>query len=303
MGNKYRTTTSHPSGKVISDVYFGYDLNNLIVWQQRPCLDSAIFLDYNASGLLKASRQDLTQANGLTVKRAGTAFTLYEYDTRGNLIEKTDPLGNTTYNQYDRLGRLCKTTQSGLTTTFAYEDGGLLASTTTPRGATTSRFYTTNGLLQAEVYPDGTQTCLTYDFFGRPIQEIKNGVTTTIEYDDALRQEVRIKAGVEEIYRFDSHGNLLSFTDGEGYIRTKTYDSLNRIKTETAPSGDITTWNYQGDTVICTLPSGEQIIQRYEAGTLVDSQTIAHDGTLIAKTSCHVYQDQNILPRKSAETS
>ena len=68
----------------------------------------------------------------------------------------------------------------------------------------------------------------------------------------------------------------------------KTYDGLNRLKKEITPLGDTTTWNYCVDTITCTLPSGEQIIERYEAGSLVEcelSYDYAMNGLLTKKTS------------------
>ncbi|MEI8125283.1 MAG: DUF6531 domain-containing protein, partial [Parachlamydiaceae bacterium] len=284
MGNCYRSTMSLPSGKIVSQTQAGYDLNNELIWKQGDDPNNTLFFDYNAASLLKASRKDLSQFNGSSMEPAGVAYTLYEYDACGRLIEEVDPLGNCTYCNYDALGRVLHSTKHGLTTTFTYESGGLVASVTTPNGATASRSYTTNGLLKSEIYPDGTENSYIYDFMGRPIQETKNGVALTIRYDDALNQEVQSQGELSEIRQFDAHGNLLSFTDRAGFIWTKTYDALNRVKTETSPNGDIKKWNYQGDTIVCTLPSGEKTIQRYEAGALAESKTLHCNGSLINTT-------------------
>ncbi|HEV8052135.1 MAG TPA: DUF6531 domain-containing protein, partial [Parachlamydiaceae bacterium] len=191
MGNKCCCTISLPSGKIISKTYAGYDLNNALTWKQGDDINDSIFFDYNSAGLLKASQKNLSQSNGTSIIPAGVAYTLYEYDVCGRLIEKVDPLGNCTYCNNDDLGRVISTTKNGLTTRFSYEAGGLVASITSPGGATTSRSYTTNGLIKSETNPDGTQSFCTYDLFGRQIKIVNNDLTSTIIYNDAAFEEIR----------------------------------------------------------------------------------------------------------------
>ena len=154
--------------------------------------------------------------------------------------------------------------------------GGLTETITSPSGAKTTRLYTTNGLLKEEIYPDGTKSSLVYDFFGRPIRETKNDITWEITYDDPHHRVTRtnIATKASEIREFDARGNLIRFTDAAGYTSEKTYDGLNRVKTETSPSGQQTVWSYQGDTIICTLPNGEKQTQRYEGGRVAESEVV-----------------------------
>lgn len=295
VGNKYCSTISLPSGKVLSKTYAGYDLNNELTWKQGVDLNDTVFFDYNAAGLLKATRKNLTQTNGTSIIPAGIAYTLYEYDACGRLTEKVDPLGNCTYNSHDNLGRLLTTTQNGLTTKFSYEAGGFVSSITSPSGATTTRSYTTNGLVKAETNPDGTKSFCTYDLFGRKTKVVNNDVEATIIYNDASFEEIRSVGDLSEIHHFDSRGNLVSLTDKAGFTWTKTYDALNRIKTETSPNGEITSWNYLGNRVICTHPSGEKTIQTIEAGSIIESQTLDINGTIISKTSSVKDLSQSML--------
>ncbi|MEI8364971.1 MAG: DUF6531 domain-containing protein [Parachlamydiaceae bacterium] len=294
MGNCYHSIVSLPSGQIVSQTYADYDLNNELVWKQGDDPNDTLFLDYNAAGLLKASRKNLSQFNGSSMEPAGIAYTLYEYDACGRLFEQVDPLGNCTFCDYDALGRIKHSTKHGLTATFTYEAGGLIASVTTPSGATTSSSYTTNGLLKSEIYPDGTENSYIYDLMGRPIQETKSGITSTICYDDAAREEMRSQGELTEVRRFDARGNLISLTDRAGFTWTKTYDSLNRVKTKTTPNGEITQWNYLGDTIVCTLPSGEKNIQRYEAGALAESKTFDSTETLMTQIGYKSYPAQSL---------
>jgi len=294
MGNQFCSTVSLHSGKIISKTYAGYDLNNNLVWKQGNDPQDTLFLDYNAAGLLKVSQRNLSQIKESSITSAGIAYTLYEYDTCCRLIENVDPLGNSTYYNYDALGRMIETTKNGLSTKFTYEPGGLVASTTMPSGATTINHYTTNGLLKSKTCPDGSQFSFLYDFFGRVIQEKKNGITSTITYNDAAHEKIYSEGEFSEICKFDACGNLILFTDRAGYTLKKTYDGLNRLKTQIAPNGDITTWNYQGDTIVCTMPNGESTIQRYEAGVLVESKTSSTDGSLLAKSALTIYPEQSM---------
>ncbi len=295
MGNNYCSAISLPSGKIISKTYARHDLNNEVIWRQGDDSNDTLHLDYNAAGLLQAASQSLTKVNGSLIEPAGMAYTLYEYDACGRLIEEVDPLGNCTFRDYDALGRVFCVTKEGVATTFLYEAGGLVASVTSQSGATTTRIYTTNGLPISEVYPDGTKTSYIYDFFGRPVEEVKNDNVLTIRYDDAAHQVIRSQGELTEVETFDSRGNLISRVDPAGHEWKKTYDGLNRLKTEIMPSGDTTTWSYRGDTITCTLPSGEQIIERYEASSLVESQTLDSQGTLVACTRYNKLPDQSMI--------
>lgn len=301
VGNNCCTTISLPSGKIFSKTYSGYDLNNERIWEQGDNIHDTIFLDYNASGLLKATRKSLTQFNGSKIEPIGTAYNLYEYDVCGRLSEKIDALGNCIYNSYDSLGRLSTNTQNGLTTRYSYEAGGLLATKTSPGGATSTKSYTSNGLLKSEINPEGKSTNYVYDLLGRLIQETHNSTTTTIQYNDAKLERIHSQGALSETRKFDERGNLILFLDKDGYTWSKTYDALNRVKTETSPNGEITSWKYLGDTTICTLPSGETIVQRSEAGTIVETQTFSIDGSLIRTHKINNLLNQSMVQEVNGE--
>lgn len=282
MGNPIQSLVMSPSGILLSATYIGYNLNNEPIWKQTANSKNTLYIDYHASGAIKASRQALSPTKAV-------AYTLYEYNSRGYLVQEVDPMGYTIYRDHDAIGNVICETKEGLSTLFTYEPGSLPETITSPSGAKTTRLYTTNGLLKEEVYPDGTRSSIVYDHSGRPVLETKNNISWEIKYDDLHARVIRTQLATKtsEIREFDARGNLIRFTDAAGYTSEKTYDGLNRIKTETTPSGEQTVWNYQDDTVICSLPNGEQHIDRYEGGRVAESKVVDARGTIIASSSYH----------------
>ena len=289
MGNLLRSSQHNLSGQPLATTYTEYNLNGQPVVQQGADPNNFLYLDYNANGKLKASRQSLTNFNGSMVVPAGFAYRLYDYDTRGHLIEEVNPVGISIYREYDPLGRVSKETCDQSSTLYEYEAGGFVASITGASGARTTRLYTTNGLLKKEIYPDGTESSFIYDFFGRPILETRIGKTWEITYNDIFNQVTRVQreSGIKETRTFDSRGNLLTYTDPEGYTWLKTYDLVNRIISEADPEGHITNWSYQNDKVICTLPNRETTTQRFECGQSIETTTTDSEGHVLFHSITH----------------
>ncbi|MFZ4773488.1 MAG: DUF6531 domain-containing protein, partial [Chlamydiia bacterium] len=280
MGNLVGSRVLDISGKVISTSFSGYDLNNALIWKQGANPGHTVSLDLHFSGEVKASRQTLGSEDEV-------AYTLYDYDKRGCLTREIDPRGFATYREYDSLMRLVRETKEGHTTTLTYEAGGLVESVTTPSGAKTTQKYTVNGLLNVVEFPDGTKNFTTYDLFGRPIVESKNGVTWQSSYDDVQHRIVslQLETGIQEIKEFDARGNLIGFTDAAGFVTKKTYDALGRVKTITNPEGEVTSWSYQGDTTICTRPNSEREITRTVAGQVAEVSVVDPYGALLSYAS------------------
>jgi len=282
MGNPILSKTLSPSGELITAIRIGYDLNNTPVWKQTANAENVVYLDYHASGLVKAKRQKLAPSRLV-------AYTLYEYNPAGYLIEETDPRGYVTYRDYDLLGRVKKKTKEDQVTLFSYEAGGLIETITSPSGAQLTRHYTSNGLPKEEIYPDGTKNTTVYDFFGRPVLETKNNITWEIHYDDAAHcvTKTHLETKRTEISEYDPRGNCIRFTDAAGYTSEKSYDGLNRPKTETSPSGKTTVWSYLDNRVICTRPNGETSTAQYAGGKLIRSEVTDATGTPIAVSEFH----------------
>ncbi|NNM43192.1 MAG: hypothetical protein HKM07_02490 [Chlamydiae bacterium] len=280
MGNQLNSLVFSHTGKILSATRVKYNLNNQIEWQQGTHPEDIKVFSYNASGRIGTCEQVILPSQEI-------AKTYYKYDTRENLIQEVDALGYITHLEYDALGRVISSKKEGLINTFSYEAGGLLESSTTPSKAKTTRSYTTNGLLKWETYPDETTRSVVYDFFGRLLQETNNGITWEIIYDDANNLVTRIhkESGTKEIREFDARGNLIRLTDTSGAVFEKTYDGLNRLTSETLPTGEKTTWSYHENEVTRCFANGEKKIEFYEGGEVVDSKVFDSDGNLLE----HIY--------------
>ncbi len=277
LGNRYKSEVYTKDGHLLSATYSPYDLNNRPRWIQGASPNQTLRLEYLPSGEIKAKIQELDALGH-------AAYTLYDYDTRGFLIEEIDPRGYCTKHEYDGIGRVKVKTVENFSIHYTYEPGDLIASMTTPAGFITTYDYTANGLLKKQTNPDGTKSTFVYDLLARPKILTKNGQAQHIIYDDIHRKIIRKGLTSETTEEFDTWGNCIRFTDAAGYIWEKTYDALGRIKTQTNPNGEQTLWSYQGDTVICTTVSGEKMITRYAAGEVISTQCFDVDGILIASS-------------------
>lgn len=279
MGNRVESKLYSLSGELLSTCCTGYNLNHSPLFQKRANLENTTYFDYTASNRLKAFWQK-------------DAYTLYEYDARGYLIEEVDPCGNSIERAYDQLGRVISETKGGLSTCFTYEPGGLVATMTSPLGAKTTFSYTTNGLLTQKIYPDGTIDSIVYDILGRVIRETKNKITYEMTYEG--NRLIRTHGSISEISEYDARGNLICFTDAAGCTSTKTYDGLNRIISHISPSGETTVWHYDNNTITTLFPSQEKQIQRHEGGRIVESILLSGSNQILSTSRLHCDPEQEI---------
>ncbi|MBK7317717.1 DUF6531 domain-containing protein [Candidatus Villigracilis affinis] len=121
-----------------------------------------------------------------------------------NLLNKTDPAGNTTSNTYDALNNLTSTTNPlGNTTSYTYA-GKLLTSTTDSLGGVTSYTYTSAGYLSS-------------------VTDSQDRITT---------------------YTYTASGQRASMTDSSGNTWQYTYDALGRLTDTIDPRGRVSHTEY-----------------------------------------------------------
>lgn len=185
---------------------YAYDRTNRRTSESDP-LGHATSWSYDPVGnkLTQKDANDHTTSSAydgvdrlLTVTAPDTGVTTYAYDVAGNLLTRKDAENHTTTYSYDADNRRTTvTTPGGELWTTAYDPAGNLSSTTDAKG---------NATLTAG---DGT-TSYGYDRAGR---------LSGIDYSDATP---------DVSFSYDSAGNRISMTDGQG-TQTRTYDSLNRL--------------------------------------------------------------------------
>lgn len=151
--------------------------------------------------------------------------TTFAYDTNGNLITATDPLGNATQRTYEAVSRL--------------------TSLTDPRGLQTQFRY--GGLNRVTEIADARQglTRFSYDRNGNllTVTDAKNQATT-YTYDTMDRLKTRTDAlSRTETYDYDPAGNPNHFLDRKNQPTTFEYDALNR-RTKTIYADSTTTFAY-----------------------------------------------------------
>lgn len=226
----------------------------------------------------------------------------YDYDERGNLTERTNPLGAATQ--------------------FEYNDG-LVKKITNPLGAATHLGYNNQCLLKEIILPNATRVAYNYDLLGRVITITApngntlhraynllgkatkvsqgNGNTTVIQYDSmgnavqvgdrftsvALRynffgdvkERRQGNTAIEFIY--DTEGQLCHVLNEDNERYSFDLDEEGNVITETGFDGLTRRYlrNGAGQVVRTTLPDGHQQAYEYTAAGRIATVYYEKDGT------------------------
>lgn len=190
--------------------------------------------------------------------------TTMQYDSDGNLIVETDPLGRQTLSTFDSFGNVLTTTDPlGNTTTNAYDASGNLLSITDPVGQV-SRF--------------------TYDASGNPLT-------------------MSLPGGNTQSFAYDGSGNVLTQTDALGHVTTYTYDALGNQLTETrtqsTPTGTrtiVTASDYDSESRVRFQRLYEDGVLQWQTETQYDAagNRVAEIDAL-GRVTRSVYDDRGLL--------
>jgi RHS repeat-associated protein len=257
-GNKVWEEHRDENGALLAWNYDYFNANGEIEWSDGPRYypEDYVLRRYDGFGRLKETLAWRSQAksDGSWVEPAAgdnlVATTKHKYNLFGDLIEVMDPRGHLAKMDYDAIGQKLQARRYDAanptvplqTESFTYEPGGQVATYTNPLGGVTTTFYTASGQPRRVENPDGSILEWRYRTDGRVEKEIlSNGSFYEITYDDFNRTVTRtLKDSAGAVLAVtssvaDRRGNVIQATDAENYVCAKTYDDLDRLKTETGP--------------------------------------------------------------------
>lgn len=150
------------------------------------------------------------------------------YDERGNPVAVTERNGAVTVQAWDDRARLLRRVlPTGVAFTFSYDDADRVVEVAASTGEVTRHSYTGDERSPVEVAdPEGGITRLT----------VESGLVRRVVDPD----------GVELGFEFDSDGNLIAATDGDGHVARLERDEAGRVSAAVTPLGRRTMFLYDG---------------------------------------------------------
>ncbi|MGI4735226.1 MAG: RHS repeat-associated core domain-containing protein [Janthinobacterium lividum] len=302
-----------------------YNVNGDLVLERDP-LGRAISYAYDTRGnqtqiTSPDKRKESTQYNSQDLPVQVTAGDgsqwQWTYDEAGNLLERTDPLGESVrytyangliatisegaielrYDQHHNLARVH--TPDGHTRALAYDGLGRLLTLTDALGHMERRYYDFLGQLTGVQDRDGSQSYLRYDGDGNIVYAQDAQQTVEMRYNGVGQLASRQQAGVTTTFTYDSEGRLTGLTNGhnqhyhfvldlagrvleehgfDGQIRRYAYDSVGRLLAKQLPSGRTTRYVYDNADQVTEVAHDDGSQQRY---------AYAPDGTLLEAANAH----------------
>ena len=284
--NDNLTSITDPDAAVTLYGYTSTLSNHLLTTETNPDSHTAT-AHYNS--FAQVMSETLFDGSSTTGVAAVQGAGLVAYGDSGTLslslhASVTDPDGHVTTLTYGRLGEpiaigdpatggatsstvnrqglpVAMTDEYGFTTTYTYDPLGSITSVTRLAGDLGDT-YGGGGTPVTETIAYGVDevpTSIT-DFNG-------NTTTYTLDGDGNVLSEVDPVSGHEEEWTYNSAGQVLTATDGNGHTTTNTYDSLGRLETVTDANDHTTTYSYDyaGNVATVTDPNGHTVTYTYDA--------------------------------------
>ncbi len=204
-----------------------------------------------------------------------------EYDDRGRMTRRIDPLGNEWLTDYDANGDpVLFTGPDGATVSYTYDRPRLPASVTDQEGQVTRFEYLDNGQPKSVIDHHGNALVFDYDARGQLIKHTdREGNVTEWTYDGGGRIAAVTEGGPDNpgtvTFTYDSLGNPLTVTRPGGGVTTMTYDDVGNLLTMTDPLGHVTSWDYDlnGRLATQTQADGNATTFEYDDGGRLESAT------------------------------
>ncbi len=234
---------------------------------------------------------------------------VYAYNQRGQLIGQTDPLGHATAYVYDDEGYLHQIVPQPTAefVEFKYDASGRVSQRKNARGFTTHYTYNENDQVTLVTDPYGNTRAMDYDSNGNLVSLTdKNGSQITLEYNAAnLPQKMIRQDGTGKTYTslfaYDGLLRLKEVTNARGNKSLTEYTATGSLAQQTDPLGRIKTFSYNADGDVSKIqwknPQGEVVetveYTRDKLGrVLTETRTLDSDAKL---TKTYTYNDMGGL--------
>ena len=251
----------------------------------------------------------------------GTATMVY--DSNGDLLSSTDPLGHTTTNTYDANHNLLSTTDPlGHTTSYTYDANGNKTSPTYPATATSTNTTSTTNYNQfseptSTTDEHGNTRTFNYDANYNPASVTDCVGTLMSTQFNATGQclpapsayDITQNPARASQFTYDANGNLASKTDALGRTTSYTYNALGQkiTMTEPVPTGSsaaaaTTTYTYDafGNLTQTQAPLGRTTSSTYDGNGNKISDTDARGNVNQLQVRRPQPAHRNRLPRRDA---
>lgn len=172
--------------------------------------------------------------------------TTWTYDATGRLKSAEDPLGNTSSYDYDAKGQLTGLELPlGGQFDFTYDADGRVKTEKNPLNKTTAYAYDSTGNQTSRTEPSGTIISSTFDAAGRQTEQSAGSATRTFTYDAAGRMLTASSGSDSVELSYNNRGLLATSEDSLGET-AYTYDAASRLASFALPTGDTSTYTYNG---------------------------------------------------------
>ena len=213
----------------------------------------------HADGASEAWAYDPTGERLMTSSDARGGQYVYTHDEAGNLVERTDPLGQPTRYQYDGRGRVTSLTNALNQTTHLRYDGhgnlthivapdqtirsrtydalGRLVLLTDEAGFQQHRHYDHLGQLTGVTDPDGSQQTLAYDALGNVVRATQGGQSVSFTYAGLGRLASRQQGGTRIDFAYDREERLTALRNEKGEVYQFRLDGAGQVVEEVGFDG------------------------------------------------------------------
>ena len=228
--------------------------------------------NHHVKSYLFDSRQRLTQ---VVENNQGSAYTTsYRYNPLGELEQITDHASNVTTIAYDSLGRKTRMTDPDLGTwRYQFDKVGNLTSQTDARSVTTAIQYDPLNRKLVVDYPNSPDTQYLYDQSVKGTLSQVNDAAGSVSY--SYDQRLRKTAETRSI-------------DGMSWTTRWSYDSQDRIKSQTYPDGETVSFSYNAQGKLDAIPGVIANLDYNAAGqTMVKSHANGKSTTFSYNSANH----------------